>query len=213
MMDQRNRMILNGRPAYQGKKIKRAIDLTLLHKTLTPADELVAIDVGAHIGLWAYNLAHAFTEVHCFEPVEAHRACFEKNVLATDVAVMAKTIELYPFALGDHEDMISIHTGPASSGDSRVLGKGTIPMKMLDSFAIEPDLIKIDCEGYEEFVLRGGEKMIRRCQPVIVVEQKRDFATRYDLKPQGAVEYLKKLGYTQADEIGGDYFMVYGRKA
>jgi hypothetical protein len=57
--------------------------------------------------------------------------------------------------------------------------------------------------------LRGAAATISHNRPVIVVEQKRDHATKFGLKPQGAVEYLvKEHAYQQADEIGGDYFMV-----
>ena len=41
---------------------------------------------------------------------------------------------LHPYALGEREDMIAIHTADTSTGDSWVKGKGTIPMKTLDSF-------------------------------------------------------------------------------
>jgi hypothetical protein len=96
-----------------------------------------------------------------------------------------------------------------SSGNTQVRGKGEIPMQTLDSFGFTVvDLIKVDCEGYEENVLRGAEATIVTCKPVICVEQKRDMATRFGLKPQGAVEFLKSLGYRVAEEIGGDYIMV-----
>jgi len=71
------------------------------------------------------------------------------------------------------------------------------------------DFIKIDCEGYEENVLRGAIETIKRDRPVIIVEQKRDMATaRFGLEPLGAVKFLQSLGYQVAQEISGDYLMV-----
>lgn len=195
------RMIINGRPAYQGKKQLAAIaECGRLGRTR------LAIDVGGHVGLWSYNLAHTFGRVHAFEPVAEHRACFEKNI--AEPALVEKVI-LHPCALGMTEGSVSIHTAPSSSGDSWVKGAGDIPMHTLDSFNLENvDLIKIDCEGYEENVLRGAMDTIRRCRPVILVEQKRDMASsRFGLQQLGAVHLLQEVGYTIADELSGDYLM------
>jgi FkbM family methyltransferase len=196
MMDKNNRLQINGRSSYQGKKQQAAL--------ANCKSRRVAIDVGAHIGLWSWNLSHWFAKVEAFEPVPAHQECFLMNMSGRS------NWSLHPFALGDHEDTVAMYTGPASSGDTWVKGKGEIPMRTLDSFGLnEVDFIKIDCEGYEEFVLRGAVTTIFYNRPVIVVEQKRDHATKFGLKPQGAVEYLvKEHGYKQVNEMAGDFFMV-----
>lgn len=197
--DAKNRVVIFDRPSYQGKKQVAAAALC------PPDRRRTFVDVGAHIGLWSYNFAHWFKTVEAFEPVEAHRECFFKNV-----APVQNNVYLHACALGDREDMVAIRVNPTSSGDSWVKGKGEVPMRTLDSFDLQNvDLIKVDCEGYEEFVLRGAAKTIDQWKPVIVVEQKRDFATKFGLQPQGGVEYLKKEhAYRQADLINGDYFMV-----
>lgn len=192
----KNRMVINGRPAYQGKKQLACMEFL-------PADRRrTMIDVGAHIGLWSFNFSHWFKKIEAFEPVADHRACWEANMIERPYAI------LHPYALGDHEAMVAISVNPSSSGDSWIKGKGTVPMKTLDSFNFaDVDFIKVDCEGYEEFVLRGAEKTIEAWKPLICVEQKRDMARKFDLKPLGALVYLKKLGYESVQEIGGDYIM------
>jgi len=200
----KNARLLNGRWAYQGKKqeIVRQVCTDMTHMR-------TAVDVGAHIGLWSFNLAHWFQMVRAFEPVAAHRECFEKNVTTGDGEVI-----LFATALGREEGQISMRVNPISTGDSWVdpaaKGNYNIPMKTLDSFELQDvDLIKIDCEGFEENVVRGAEATIKRWKPVVIVEQKRDMATKFGLQPLGAVEVLKKHhGYRQAFEIGGDYVMV-----
>ncbi len=188
-------LVLNGRASYQGKKQQAALAAVKQFRT--------AVDVGGHIGLWSFNLAAAFQHVHAFEPVADHRACFEKNVTVANVT-------LHACALGREDGYVSIHTAPTSTGDSWIKGGGTIPMVTLDSLELtEVDFIKIDCEGYEENVLRGGAETIKRDRPVIIVEQKRDMATsRFGLEPLGAVKFLQGLGYKVAQEISGDYLMV-----
>jgi FkbM family methyltransferase len=203
--DPKNRLVLNGRPAYQGKKQVAC----LAH---LPADQRrVMIDVGAHIGLWSFNFAHWFKRVEAFEPVADHRACFVENL--GPIFDEVKSVRLHPFALGDREKLVSIRVNPSSTGDSwvdkhEVSGKASVEQKTLDSFQFAyVDLIKVDCEGYEEFVLRGAEETIKQWKPLICVEQKRDMARKFDLQPLGALAYLKTLGYRSVDEISGDYIM------
>lgn len=196
------RMIINGRPAYQGKKQLAAIAECGLRGRMN-----TAIDVGGHIGLWSYNLAHSFERTVAFEPVQDHRACFARNCGAQ---LASGKLELKACALGMTEGSVSIHTAPTSSGDSWVKGAGDIPMRTLDSFNLEHvDLIKIDCEGYEENVLRGGLQTITTWRPVIMVEQKRDMASeRFGLGKLGAVQLLLDQGYRVAAELSGDYLCV-----
>lgn len=201
MAHPKNRIVLNGRPAYQGKKQLAALAALTRFKDGPPR---VAVDVGGHIGLWSFNLAPAFQQVHAFEPVKLMAECFERNVEAQNVT-------LHKVALGATHGMVSMHTTEHSTGDSRVNGDGDIPMFPLDSFLLPGgpvDFIKIDCEGYEENVLRGAEATIARDRPVIIVEQKRDMASRFGLEPLGAVKFLRTLGYVINAEIGGDFVMV-----
>lgn len=194
-----NAMPINGRPAYQGKKQLAALAAVT---RFNDRPLRVAIDVGGHIGLWSYNLAPAFRQVHAFEPVAYLRECFAKNVQSENVTV-------HPVALGAAEGSVSMHTTTESTGDSWVNGEGAIPMFTLDSFGLdEVDFIKIDCEGYEENVLRGAVKTIDCHRPVIIVEQKREMAKRFGLEPLGAVKFLRTMDYVINAEIGGDFIMV-----
>lgn len=189
------RMSLNGRAAYQGQKQVAAMNLCTSFGT--------AVDVGGHIGLWSFNLAQRFKQVHAFEPVAAHRDCFERNTIGLT------NITLHGCALGDREGRVSIKTEPTSSGDSRVVGPGDIPLHTLDSFHLsDVSLVKIDTEGFELFVLRGAEELLARQKPVLIVEQKAGHAQKYGLGETDAVPYLQSLGYRVAKVLSGDYLMV-----
>lgn len=70
-----------------------------------------------------------------------------------------------------------------------------VEMRTLDSFQFaDVDFIKVDCEGFEENVLVGACDTILRCHPTIIVEQKRDFAVQFGLKPRGQLNCLKAWG-------------------
>lgn len=195
MQHPKHRMMLNGRIAYQGHKYLAALELCKHRR--------VAIDVGGHIGLWSFNLTHDFKYVHAFEPVAEHCECFRANLDGID------NITLHEMALGSEIGYVGMSTESGSSGNTVVSGVGSIPMTTLDSFGCASvDLIKIDCEGYEEIVLRGAMNTLRENKPVVIVEQKRDMAQRFDLPIKGAVRFLEERGYRQAREISGDYIMV-----
>lgn len=200
-----------GRLAYQGQKIRRALELASIQAKVRNDGESrflrTAIDVGGHVGLWSYYLAGACHNVFAFEPIEEHRNCFKENVDADNVMLL-------PFALGDAEGEVGFHTEPSSSGDTYVNGKGNIPVKRLDQLAPslglrDVDLIKLDCEGYEYFALHGAEELIKQWKPVIVVEQKPGKAQKFGLGETQAVSYLKGLGMRLVDEIAGDYFLTW----
>lgn len=210
MANPKVRMMLNGRAAYQGQKQVAAMDLCKNFRT--------AIDVGGHIGLWSFNLAHRFQKVAAFEPVKAHRDCFYANLpdaygdAMDDRGMALYDVRLHACALGDREGSVSIRTEPTSSGDSRVDGPGEIPMHRLDSFGFnDVDLIKIDVEGTEMHVIRGAEETIVRNMPVIIVEQKPGHAQRYGLGEKDAVPYLESLGYRLVKEMSGDFILVPNR--
>jgi FkbM family methyltransferase len=189
-------VILNNREAYQGKKQVAAMAACKQFRN--------AIDIGGHVGLWSFNLSHKFKHVDAFEPMQAHRDCFAKNVLAT-----RSNVTLHACALGSTEGSVSMVTEKTSSGDTRVGGEGDIPMKTLDSFNLnDVDLIKIDCEGYELFVIKGGVETIRRCRPTIIVEQKPGHGGAYGLSDTAAVSFLKDMGYVLKAEMAGDYILT-----
>lgn len=194
MANPRVRMILNGRAAYQGQKQEAAMSYCTNFRR--------AVDVGAHVGLWSFNLAHRFTHVDAFEPVLEHQQCFMRNVEQANV-------ELHPMALGDRAGHVSIRTEPTSSGDSRVDGDGDIPMHTLDSMELQDvDFLKIDTEGFELSVLRGAEATLARCKPVVIVEQKPGHAQKYGLGEKDAIPFLQSLGYRLVREMAGDFILV-----
>lgn len=194
-MTQRND-VRHGRLTYQAHKYDEALKHTKQRR--------LAIDVGAHVGLWSFLMAHDFKNVAAFEPMPAHLDCWRENMKKK------KNATSYHFALGAQAGMVSIETRTAnSSGDTGISAhEGPITMRTLDSFDFRMvDLIKIDCEGYEAFVLHGAEKTLLRCKPCVIVEQKRDMSLAYGLDSLEAVRYLEGLGAVQRASISGDYIL------
>lgn len=186
-----------GRGSYQLDKIKKTLASAKRRRT--------AVDVGAHVGLWTHHLAPNFQKVAAFEPVRELRECFRENVLAENV-------ELYPYALSNTEGEV-VMAGP-SNGNSGNWALASQPEHevtqkvlaySLDDFDFnDVDLIKIDVEGWEVEVVRGAERLLDRCGPIVVVEQKPGHGRRYGFDDRAAVTLLKHWGMHVLWEQSGD---------
>ena len=142
-----------------------------------------AVDIGAHVGLWSRVLARCFARLTAFEPIEKHRLCFQENVRPG----AGCEIELHPCALAGEEEILRFAIAPDNTGGTHVKKEDNeagpqVVARTLDSFALsQMDFLKLDCEGYEYFILKGGEQTIRRERPCIVVEQKPGKGSMYGL--------------------------------
>lgn len=194
--DEQDQVMLGAGSNYQSNKLQPA--LKYLKKART------AIDVGAHCGLWTVQLAQYFETVEAFEPLPRHSECWRRN------AGWKETNRLHEVALGAKDGMCGLHIVEGFSGRSHINGGGDVQMKLLDDYAFENvDLIKVDVEGYEYFVLKGAERTITRWKPVLIVEQKENFGSRYGLGDRSAVEYLQSLGAVLKEEIFGDFILAW----
>lgn len=200
-MNARGGEVVDGKGTYQLRKLQLA--------TAYCRSKRVAVDIGAYAGLWSMQLEKQFAQVHAFEPMPEHCECFERNLAGSTRTV------LHSCALGNSHKQVAMAQEEFSTMCAHLTdAPGDIQVQRLDDFALtEVDFIKIDCEGYELHVLKGGEQTIRENLPVIIVEQKPGLAQRFGLPEIGAVDYLRMtMGYRQAEVHAGDYIMVPPRK-
>lgn len=164
-----------------------------------------AIDVGAHVGLWARPLCDKFKEVYAVEPREDFLSILEEN---------APYAKVWNYAVGEEEKKISLKANQDNSGISFVdpsATDGECLMIRLDTIVFkEPiDFIKIDCEGYELPILKGAYGLIEEDQPVIIVEQKPNKSQTYGWGQHDAIEYLIwKHNYRIIDRVIDDWVLV-----
>lgn len=204
--------VVEGKRTYQYHKLEAAL-------RRQPRERRgICLDVGAHVGLWAMWLAREFERVHAFEPVPPFAGIFPFNVEAENVT-------LHRLALGDRETTVSITVPDGLTGNAHVAingkhpgardGNGSgaadtwhgVPMRTLDSFGFEAvDFIKIDVEGVECAVIRGGEQTIKACKPNIVIEQKGNEAA-YGEPRDAALVLLKSWGMKDLEVLSGDHIM------
>ena len=172
----------------------------------------VAIDVGANIGLFTLVMAHtvksgkgrviaAEPDIQVFERLQQHLM-----MNGVDSVLLIKA------ALGSEAGRLILHTyrtdtpngggatlAPVQAGDARTIAI-EIPVHTLDDITREQrlkrlDLIKIDTEGWDFNVLRGGIEAIRRFQPAIIFEYTRGGWSAAHASPEEAKRWLVDLGY------------------
>lgn len=196
-----------GGPTVQFKKFARAIPEIRRFRH--------AVDIGANVGLWTRVMAACFDRVTAFEPnPETEEAFWKNNVGANRLSYESDKprLVLHQVALGAEPGEVRLYTKRRSTAFTRVKDDGDIAVEQrtLDSFGlVKVDFIKIDVEGWEHNVVKGGVETIRRCKPVMIVEQKPNNAELHGLKQFGAVNLLKKWGARQVADMAGDIIMAW----
>lgn len=198
----RDRVVVDGKATYQYRKIAYAVELC------RDANRLgLAVDVGAHVGLWSMILAKNFARVAAFEPMRDHVECLRLNC--------PDNVEVHRVALSSQRDTLMVWIDRAFSGDAHVSAVEGVKVRAaaLDSYALSPDLLKLDVEGFESPVLIGAADTIMIHRPVVVVEQKGRDEELHGFPRDEARRILERWGYEVRHDIGGDLFMTHPETA
>lgn len=143
-------------------------------------DFSVAIDVGAHRGIWTREMVKHFNRVIAIEPSNAHHKI-------TDSAIVINA------ACGARKGRCSIKDGTRNTGQKHVVEGDDVDVITLDGLNIIPSFIKIDVEGMEFDVLKGAKKTIITHKPFVFIEES-NLCERYGHSLMRASKLLKRWG-------------------
>jgi FkbM family methyltransferase len=153
-------------------------NLELLLQLLNRISSPVIMDIGANIGNHALAFSTVANRVLAFEPLPVVFNLLEKNISNNNI----DNIQAFPFALSDVEEEATIYmvregNVGASSFDQREdeVDAVTVNKKIGDEVLAEVglkklDLIKLDVEAHEAYVLRGLRKTLQQHKPIITME-------------------------------------------
>ncbi len=145
---------------------------------LKPARGDVVLDMGAHIGSYSLRYSRLVGQegrVISFEPDPENRRILSWNLRLNN----AQNVQVRREALGDFtgEGKLRISSFPGqhsfvhSSKGIRQVSEIVVPVAKLDDIRLDKvDFVKMDVEGYELNVLRGGEKTILSLRPRMQIE-------------------------------------------
>lgn len=174
------------------------------------------IDVGAHIGTHTLTMARAAGRkgrVYAFEP---QRKIYRELVRNLELNDARNTVPLR-FALGDRHGVIEMSKSAAGNEGGTAVGSGgdKAELRTLDSFGFRNiSFIKIDVEGFEDFVLAGAAQTIEQQHPVLLVEIQG--GEDYDKAPakvrqriEQTIARLKAFGYAVKRVSRHDYLATW----
>lgn len=159
------------------------------------------IDVGAHLGSVALPtaalLADRGGQVFAFEPNRVNARALRESKRANAL----QNLVVYEVALADRQATLHFVEGKRS-GQGRVVALETedftydVAVEKLDSFEFPRiDFIKIDAEGHDLDIVLGGEELIRKDHPVLLIEMWDTTDTRGGLSREAAIAKIESLGY------------------
>ena len=160
----------------------------------------VLIQAGGNVGFYVKKYSEIFDKVYTFEPEPLSFFCLNLNVTSPNVYK-------YQACLGDTHTCVNVYNtcDTLGHGGSHVVGPGVIPTLLIDDLNLEIcDLIHLDIEGYEKKALLGGIETIKRCKPVIALENYAPWMARYGTNLDEIEGLLTSIEYHFVGEVQGD---------
>ena len=189
-------------------KNKDENEIELLERFIEPGTD--SIDVGVYRGVYSYEMSKYSKNVHSFEPNPIIFEYINKNLKK-----IINNIFLYNYALSNKNQVIDLKVPIRNDKYNREnfeefyeLGRATIHQentfkryekfqitsKKIDEFNFKNNIsfIKIDVEGHELEVIKGGEEIISKNKPILLVEIEERYSQS---KVSDTINYINKLGY------------------
>jgi FkbM family methyltransferase len=214
--------------AYRYRYRVDTAELRFLRASLRPGQ--VAVDIGCHKGAYTYWMRRRVGtagKVLAFEP-QPRQVAYLRTAFSS---LPFENVVLVPVALSDKVGRARLHVptgagmthaasleqvGAASRAEPNPprLGGSTpahssvhdVEVTTLDAFFADeprgPAFLKIDVEGHELSVLRGGRVTLERYRPTLLVECEARHRPDGDVRP--VFEFLRALGYEGTFLLNGN---------
>lgn len=173
------------------------------------------IDIGANIGLISINIISALPNsiIYAFEPGPHQNELFNQTILDNS---LSEKIKLNNNALGEKKGYVDfeVHDSKHVSGDGLMdTGRSgltktiKVTMNTLDDWwekmgKPEIDVVKIDTEGAELWVLNGSSNLLAMNGPVLFLEINNKNLDAYPYTALDIIEFLNSKGY-KTETLGG----------
>lgn len=171
------------------------------------------LDVGANEGIYTVFAAAKVGpggRVHAVEPSSREHCRLEENIRINRFA----QVRSHRIGLSDRQGTAGLLVASDAHAGQNTLGRfiydqvttstvETVPLLPLDEFAEREgldrcDVVKLDVEGAELAVLRGGVQFLRRTRPIILMEFQPKSLAAQGASTEDVLRFLRNLDY----EIG-----------
>ena len=171
-------------------------EMAFVRAYVTP--DMHALDIGANHGVYSLSIARQLRDGHvwAFEPTQAPGRMLEKSIQLNG---FQERITWVHAGLSDHSGVASISISSNSELNTLHGGHGeqeSIRLETLDGFLAVRDIrqniefVKLDAEGEEINVVKGGERFFTEQSPLVMFELKHGQSINH-----GLIDAFKQLGY------------------
>jgi FkbM family methyltransferase len=147
-------------------------------RSMLPEDEPVVVEVGSNIGASILHVAaeRPTVELVCFEPSDRFRPILARNLAAAGLP----SAPVIADALGPVPSIATLYNNESTASmvhdayaDHSGRGSQSVNVTTLDIVLARKarvDLIKVDTDGYDFEILRGGTELLGRTRPILFFE-------------------------------------------
>tara|TARA_B100000927_G_C16448128_1_gene462690 strand:- start:151 stop:1005 length:855 start_codon:yes stop_codon:yes gene_type:complete len=197
-------------------------------KKLKSKNEITIVDAGANLGF--YSIFYSMIEdvnVISFEPFPETFKYLEQNISSNKISnikplelgLFSETTEMsigspnafnfysfftkiFKFTDKDQAGCASVFTSEKTAPVAKFIKGDDCSELRLQKHI---DLIKIDVEGSELFVLKGLKETILKKKPALIIEFSTHALLAANVSSQEIWNYLRELGYSKFNLCGADY--------
>ncbi len=187
-------------------------ELRFVRELLQPGQNV--IDIGANYGVYTLPMAQKVGpsgHVWAFEPASSTALLLAQGIAANafgHVTLEQKAVSSSPgsaqLSLQRDSELNSIMHGQPSAGDSETVALVTLDECMDRYRWTDIELVKIDAEGEENNIVKGGHRFFANLAPLVQYELKKD-ATNVNI---GLVHEFLALGYDSYRLVPGLNLLV-----
>ena len=167
---------------------------------LSKAQGKTVFDVGANIGYYTVQLGKVAKKVVGFEPDREIRELLEENLRINALGNM----DIRSLALGAREGEIGFRVNRVHRGKSAITVRDeydySVQVQTLDNFidqsGIQPDIIKVDIEGAEIDMLKGGKSFLSSAKDLqLFLEYNPDSLKDFGYQGKDMINLLLEYGF------------------
>jgi len=174
------------------------------------SDKMFLFDIGAHFGVFSLAAAHFGGKAIAIDP-----SPIATRMIARQAALnrLTKSIRIIQAAVSDENGVVDLlGSGVFSDGYFKMSrGRAKSELTRTQAMTIDelvsqhgaPTHVKIDVEGQEAAVLRGGRKTLEKFSPILFLELHNEMTTAEGGDPNLALNELAQLKYDTFTIKGG----------
>ena len=165
----------------------------------------IIFDIGSNIGWFSvlFNEIKSVKKIYAFEPLLLNF----KNLIRNLKLNNSSKVDAFNIGLSSKNESLEMHYNKSLTGATSIMNnletksdKFKCEFETMDFFVRtnnikQIDLIKIDVEGAELLVLKGGIEAINEFKPILFVELLRKWCKNFNYHPNEVIEILNKIGY------------------